>query len=255
MELCSKRKYPRRRLHRAHFLSGKDRKGVSFMKKNGFFDAGTFRVLAGTAALGLAFSVALAACGGKKGSGGSGGNAPAGGAAAAAEAVEEAVTRVVETPASDFNYDLSKDGKGVVINKYTGDGGAVVIPAEIEGLPVVEITTGDVFKGGVFKGEDRDGVMGPGYNRESVVIPAGVKSLDYATFSRCENLTSVTFLGTGVALGEKCFAGCINLSALQFPEGGQALKLGKYGDDAFRGCTKLPLAVRAQLKEWGFTEI
>ncbi|GHV16367.1 hypothetical protein FACS189493_2100 [Spirochaetia bacterium] len=41
--------------------------------------------------------------------------------------------------AADFNVALTADGTGVVITGYTGNGGAVTIPATIEGLPVKEI--------------------------------------------------------------------------------------------------------------------
>jgi len=41
-------------------------------------------------------------------------------------------------PATDFRYELNKAGDGVVITGYIGKGGDIVIPAEIEGMPVVE---------------------------------------------------------------------------------------------------------------------
>jgi len=41
-------------------------------------------------------------------------------------------------PATDFRYELNKAGDGVVITGYIGKGGDIVIPAEIEGVPVVE---------------------------------------------------------------------------------------------------------------------
>ena len=41
------------------------------------------------------------------------------------------------SPASDFEYDLNGDGTGVVILKYVGKGGDIVIPDSIEDFPVV----------------------------------------------------------------------------------------------------------------------
>lgn len=41
------------------------------------------------------------------------------------------------SPASDFECDLNGDGTGVVILKYVGKGGDIVIPDSIEDFPVV----------------------------------------------------------------------------------------------------------------------
>jgi hypothetical protein len=190
----------------------------------------------------LACAAALAACGGK----GSGGSGAAAGRAAA---------KAAENPAADFQYDLSEDGKGVVIKKFLRDYAdavpdeAVIIPAEIEGLPVVEIGWR------AFRGEDGDGIY-QGYWLSSVVIPAGVKRIGRAAFYRCNNLRSVTIQGTGVAIQRNAFRGCEKLSELQIPEGDKVLVPedveGYEGEDAFWGCGALPLATRAKLKEWGF---
>jgi hypothetical protein len=203
------------------------------MKRNRFYVLG---VLAAVLALGLVF----AGCSKKD----SGGSASGGGSVSVPKVGKE-------TPASDFNYDMSEDGKGVVITKYTGNGGAVVIPAKIEDLPVVQI--GGSYM--VFAGELRNGDLGPGYNLTSVVIPASVKKINMYTFNECKKLTSVTFLGTDVTLGQYCFTNCINLSELKFSDGDQALIPEKGQGTAFNGCTKLPLAVRGKLKEMGFTNI
>jgi len=46
---------------------------------------------------------------------------------------------VKESPASDFSYDLTEDGRGVKIVGYIGKGGDVVIPLKIEDMLVLEI--------------------------------------------------------------------------------------------------------------------
>ncbi|MDR2160350.1 MAG: leucine-rich repeat domain-containing protein [Treponema sp.] len=212
----------------------------------------TFRILAGTAALALVLM--LAGCGGKKDGGG--GSAGAGGEAAsavdeAASVIDEAASAIAAAaPASDFTYDLNEDGKSIVINKYTGDGGALVIPAEIEGYPVTRLAEAAFYS--EVSGYPQYDPVGPGYFLTSVVIPASVKVIGDYCFSEIENLTSVTILGTDVELQLGAFVACENLSELIVPEGGKVLKPGKYGEEAFYGCKKLPLAVRAKLKEWGF---
>ena len=46
------------------------------------------------------------------------------------------------SPASDFEYGLNGDGTGVVILKYIGKGGDIVIPDSIEDFPVVSVGCG-----------------------------------------------------------------------------------------------------------------
>lgn len=44
-----------------------------------------------------------------------------------------------ENPASDFSYTMTDDGQGVMIKKYIGSSTKIIIPATIEGLPVLEV--------------------------------------------------------------------------------------------------------------------
>jgi hypothetical protein len=48
------------------------------------------------------------------------------------------------TVESDFEFGLTVDSEGIVINEYVGNGGSIVIPAMIQGFPVQEIA-GQVF--------------------------------------------------------------------------------------------------------------
>jgi hypothetical protein len=215
------------------------------MKQNKLIGEAARRA-AGVLAWALILGLVLAGCS-KKDSGGGSASGGNGGTAS--------VPKVgLAAPATDFGYDLSADGKGVVITKYTGNGGNLVIPAEIEGLPVVEIGGVGVFGVG-------SGGVGPGANITSVVIPASVKMIGDNAFISCQNLTSVTFLGTGVTLKSWCFRDCINLTDFKFPDGDKPLIpfTSEYGTvmgaNAFLRCTKLPLAVRGKLKDMGFTDI
>jgi hypothetical protein len=208
------------------------------MRKNRFY-------ILGMLALALAFGAVLAGCSKKDSGGGSSGSGSGGGGSGGGGSkVGKA------SPATDFTYDLSKDdgGKSVVIEKYTGNGGALVIPAEIEGLPVSTLAY-MAFDAGQYGDK-------PGANITSVVIPASVKFIRGACFSRNENLTSVTILGTGVEIRDGAFSNCINLSELKFPDGDKVLiPGGSDGPRVFSGCKKLPLAVRSKLNEMGFTNI
>jgi len=150
------------------------------------------------------------------------------------------------TPSTDFNYRLMEDGQGIRIIQYTGDGGAVVIPAEIEGFPVVELGNN------AFQGESQNGEWLHGYNITSVIIPASVKKLAHGCFFRIEKLISVTILGSGVEIGNMAFAHNLNLSEFNMPDGDNVLI--PIDGNHFRGCTKLPLATRARLVSMGFAE-
>ena len=44
-----------------------------------------------------------------------------------------------ENPSSDFKYTMTDDGAGVKITAYIGKSPKIIIPAEIEGLPVLEV--------------------------------------------------------------------------------------------------------------------
>jgi hypothetical protein len=91
------------------------------------------KLTAGTTALLLTLTLTATACFGQgTGSGTASGNSGIANTAAAA-------STAAPNPATDFQYDLTEDGKGISIRKYAGTTRTVVIPAEIEGYPVTEI--------------------------------------------------------------------------------------------------------------------
>lgn len=65
-----------------------------------------------------------------------------------------------ENPASDFSYTMTDDGQGVLIRKYIGSSPKIIIPATIEGLPVLEVE--DLA--------DLDHEYGDLYNKNNVTI-------------------------------------------------------------------------------------
>jgi hypothetical protein len=193
--------------------------------------------------------VTIIACNGKKEGGGS-----AGGGRAA--------------PASDFSYELGREGdyEYIRITKYTGKGGKVVIPEEIEGYDVGEIGR-QAFAAsyntisGYYEGTG-DGIT-------EVVIPGTVAIIGGSAFYNCSNLTKVSIGRTYVVVGMSAFSGCENLSELiipdmndnpERPEIGANVLAPEYdeginylvGQNAFSGCKKLPLKMRERLKAMGF---
>ncbi len=96
----------------------------------------------------------------------------------------------------DFEYSVS-DGK-VTINKYTGSDTEVVIPSEIEGMPVITI---------------RNFAFQSCRNLVHLTIPDSVTSMSANAFFICVNLTDVT-VGSGMrkGLGFETFSYCEKLT-------------------------------------------
>lgn len=165
---------------------------------------------------------------------------------------EEPQEELQPNPATDFEYRVSEDQSGIIITKYVGTSKHVIIPSEIEGMPVISIhyvTDWQIQRNiGAFDGSDI----------QSVVIPESVKVLNLAFFE-CAQLREVTFWGDsqlyslfgafeGCTSLEKIdlsntavkiidlasFNGCTNLKEIKFPN-----TLEKIGERAFYECTSL----------------
>jgi hypothetical protein len=179
------------------------------------------------------------------------------------------------SPVGDFTYELNEAGDGIVLKKYSGEGGVVVIPAEIEGYPVVEIRS--VNKGYA-------SVRGPFTKNDditSVVVPPSVKEIPEAAFALCENLTTVILPDTVEEIGLQAFIQCTSLQTVNFPAGLKTIgyqafggcgelynltipdsltalswesTLGRGRSGAFLVCGKLPLKTRQRLKDLGYTD-
>jgi len=182
--------------------------------------------------------IIVACSGGKKGGNSSGGSVKSAGK---------------EAPATDFQYDLTEDGKGIVIRRYMGKGGKVVIPAKIEGYPVAEIGN-DAFLGQT-SSEYRDA-----NNITEVVIPEGVVKIGSSAFEYIDNLKSANIPASIEVIDNHAFAYCKNLETLTIPDSltkivfGHEI-LGTWYDAyaAFDGCGKLPLKTRQRLKDLGYS--
>jgi hypothetical protein len=232
------------------------------MKKDRFFVLGMLAVL-------LTFGAVLAACGGgKKNSDGGSSSGDSGGGA-----VSVPKTSGRETPASDFAYDLSEDGNGIMITNYTGKGGKVVIPAKIEDMPVVEIDEG-AFRGSTREPGNRNAIT-------SIVVPASVVVINDAAFAEIDELVSVTLPDGIKRIPGYCFTSCKKLTTVNLPASLEAIDRSAFVDcgelnnlvipasltgvqftnwrkldndnDAFVGCGKLPIKTRQTIQGWGYT--
>jgi len=195
----------------------------------------------GVIALIAVITFSTAACGKKNSGGGNSGSSSSSGSVKSAGK---------EAPATDFQYDLTKDGKGIVIRKYMGKGGKVVIPAKIEDYPVVEI--GD----GAFKGQTHSGYFDANEITE-VVIPEGVVKIGESAFEWIDNLKSVNIPASIESIDYQAFYKCGNLETLTIPASLTKIDFTTVFKDkslvsTFSGCGKLPLKTRQHLQELGY---
>ena len=103
------------------------------------------------------------------------------------------------TSGGQYLYYLDADNNAIITG-YGGDGGAVVVPNEIDGYPVVGIEYGAFSYSGV----------------TSVVIPEGVTYIDTYVFSGCESLISVSLPSTMESIGESAFNNCTSLELVKY---------------------------------------
>jgi hypothetical protein len=205
----------------------------------------------------LILGAVLVGCGG----GGSGGGSGGSGGSAAGGTVKNSKGAA---PSTDFSFDLTEDGEGVVITGYSGNGGKVVIPAAIEDVPVVEIRwrafrenydiTELVVPDSVITiGSEAFASMD---SLTAVTLPDGLKKIPSSLFAYyngtshyCEKLTTVNLPAGLESVGSGAFTGAGELVNLTIPD---SLTGVKFTGAAFYGCGKVPIKTRQRLKELGY---
>ncbi len=125
--------------------------------------------------------------------------------------------------ASGLAYKIDNEGN-IYITDGPGIGKDVVIPEQIDGIPV----TGIGASAFTWK-----------KNIETVVIPGTVTYIGGNAFNNCTNLKSVTINGDAqydedIGIGAGAFASCSSLVSINLPQ-----KLPKLGENAFNGCAAL----------------
>lgn len=143
-------------------------------------------------------------------------------------------------PESDFEY--SVDNGTAAITKYKGAGGAVEIPATLDGYPVTAIEMQAFVECASLKSvsmpESVTSISNSAFagctGLESVKLPAGLKSIGENAFYSCTSLTSVVVPDKVTSIASLAFFGCLNLESITIPAGVTAL------DSSFVfGCTNL----------------
>lgn len=83
---------------------------------------------------------------------------------------------------------------------------------------------------------------------KTITLPDSIKSIDLSAFS-CYALESINFPASLKSLGAYAFYGCKNLKEIIIPD---SLTSVRFGSDVFQGCSSLPLATQARLRQLGY---
>ena len=121
-------------------------------------------------------------------------------------------------PASDFEYEVNKDG-GITITKYIGTDTDVVIPEKIEGKNVTVIGNSAMAKNALIS---------------SVRMNDSVTQIEDYAFFECFSLSTVVLSSQLLSIGNSAFQNCTQLSNIDLPE-----TLTNIGGGAFLECAAL----------------
>lgn len=114
----------------------------------------------------------------------------------------EVLENAPETPAEELDY-LVYDGVAYV-SGYLGISEIIVIPEELEGCPVVDIS---------------DGAFRNNENIKAVKIGDNVKTIGDSSFVNCSSLEYVLFGKSVESVGDGTFVGCANMKEFRLNEG------------------------------------
>jgi hypothetical protein len=154
-------------------------------------------------------------------------------------------TTVQAQSGSGDGYDYSINASNadtITITNYTGPGGAVTIPTNINNLLVTGIGIGEdtVFSDSLISVTIPSSITSIGSfafvcysNLTSVSIGNGVTNIDDWTFADCPNLTNVMMPNGVTSIGNYAFAFCFNLS-IAIPN-----SVTNIGKNAFSDCFSL----------------
>jgi hypothetical protein len=98
---------------------------------------------------------------------------------------------------SDFT--TRRDGNGIIITRYRGNGEAVTIPAAIGGKPVISIGERAFSRNNRLK---------------SVTVPPGVAGIGKDAFSNCKSLVSIVIPASVTSIIAGAFSGCSSLESI-----------------------------------------
>lgn len=89
---------------------------------------------------------------------------------------------------------------------------------------------------------------------KTFTLPDSIESIGQYAFENCIALESINFPAGLRRVGHKAFSSCNNLKEIIIPDSLTITSLG-WADDCFGGCSSLPLATQARLKQKGYRGI
>jgi hypothetical protein len=178
------------------------------------------------------------------------------------------VAALVRAPAfaqtvNDFKIDLSRNMDAVIITGYTGTASRVVIPAEIEGIPVRTIGK-SAFRGNknitevlipdmvttIEDGGNGNGAFSDCTGLVKVTLPRGLTKIGDFAFARCK-FTTISIPDSVTTIGEGAFLGCSNLASLTIPDGITSIGMSAFAYTRLASIV-IPNGVRT-IGQWTFS--
>ncbi len=143
-------------------------------------------------------------------------------------------------------YTIYEDEGEVAITGYTGSGGFLEIPDELEGYPVTSINYNAFYQCNSLTSVTIPGTVkvikinafGLCKNLESVVLSDGIAEIRDDAFNGCISLKSVTIPGTVKDVGNSAFFNCISLSSVTISNG-----VERIGDNVFAICAASSIVI------------
>jgi len=164
------------------------------------------------------------------------------------------------SPGGDYTYNLKnfESGQGIIITRYTGKGGVVIVPAQIEGYPVKEL--GRIAFAKSFRDSGDRWVEGNDNTITAVILPDTIEYIGSNTFRERSDMHTINLPANLIEIGGadyydrgSTFRGCTELYNLIIPENLERIKFTTtISSNIFRGCGKLPLATRHILERTYF---
>lgn len=183
--------------------------------------------------------------------------------------IHTADSEIHRKPSSEDSFEFDKESK--TIKKYLGSEKDIVIPNEIDGVPVEKIGKNafmpnknkPVFINSIVLNDNLKSLEASAFNDlpvKNIFINDGLEFIGSGAFSRTKNLSeiripdSVTEIGTGAFIGssiksvtlsgnlkkidDMTFSNCLNLENINIPD-----NITSIGSRAFLNCSKLSLKI------------